>query len=497
MNSSIFLLKKLFAAAILALGLLGLCSCQKKNKPSFIIIAVDRLSFNAFSCSDEKNTVQSGLAALCQESIRYSNAYTTSTQSAAAMGSLLSGSYPFNHSLHRSFDRINPDYPLVPEFFKKAGYRTAFWSGGPSILKKTGLARGFDVFDDSSFLTTGTFATPLPEQMKALKAWNDESDEPYLALIYNAELESFSENGSSTQIESFDEKLGQVIQKLKSEDMWEKNYVIVTGLQGRSEYNRADENAFTNLHTENINVAFFIKPPRQKGDEGTNLKIDTPSSVADFGYSLIKMADPEYSISPGKNFPVWDYSALWGKNELGGINTGANRKIVVESADTWSQNLSLKFASIAGHYIFIEGGQNKLFNRLNDGLETIDIARSSPDLANECFNDLSELHKKTGSEIWNGPSTEERQLAEINRRYWESPEQRQMLFEYEKKRLAKEKRPHPLSTLLIYFQNVKKEKDTAYDDARRASYNLALENSWGLWNWNRTWSQPGVTTENQ
>src|SRR6476620_7886720 len=100
MKSSTFLLKNSFAAAVLALSLLSLCSCQKKNKASFVILAVDRLSFNGFSCVDEKASALSGLAALCQESIRYTNAYTTSTQPAAAMGSFLTGAYPYNHSLH-------------------------------------------------------------------------------------------------------------------------------------------------------------------------------------------------------------------------------------------------------------------------------------------------------------------------------------------------------------------------------------------------------------
>lgn len=497
MKSATFLHKKFIAAAMLVLSLLSLCSCQKKNKASFIILAVDRLSFNAFSCSDEKSSAQSGLAALCQESIRYTNAYTTSTQPAAAMGSFLSGTYPYNNSLHRSFDRINPDLPLLPEFFKKAGYRTAFWSGGPSILKKTGLSRGFDLFDDASFLNQINFTTSFSEQVKSFSNWVEESDEPYMAVIYNSELESFTANGSTNQIETFDEKLGRFIQELKSQGLWEKNYFVVMGLQGRSEYSRTDENSFSNLHTENINVAFFIKTPRQKGDEGINLKVDSPSSLSDFGYSMIRMADSTFARTTDHTFPIWDYSSLWSKSQLIGATPSFARKIVTESPDTWKKDLKIKFANVFGNYIFIEGEVASLFNRLNDGLETINLAKTSPELISENTVSLSELHKRTGSEIWAGPSVEEREIAEVNRRYWNSPEQREILFENEKKRLANEKKPHPLSTLLIYFQNTKKEKDLSYDEARRMSYNLAMENSWGLWDWNKPWPQPGVITENQ
>jgi len=497
MKSSTFLLKKKFAAAVLALSLLSLCSCQKKNKPSFIILAVDRLSFNAFSCSDEKSSAQSGLAALCQESIRYTNAYTTSTQPAAAMGSFLSGTYPYKNSLHRSFDRINADLPLLPEFFKKAGYRTAFWSGGPSILKKTGLARGFDVFEDSSFLNQINYTTSFSDQVKSFSNWTEESDEPFMSVIYNTELESFTESTVATQIETFDEKLGRFIQELKTRDLWEKNYFVVMGLQGRSEYSRTDENSFSNLHTENINVAFFIKPPRQKGDEGINLKVDSPSTLADFGYSMIRMVDPGFNRIPDHAFSVWDYSPLWSKSKLSGSTPPFSRKLVSESPDTWNKKLRIKFASIFGSHIFIEGNEPALFNRLNDGLETINLAKTSPELILENTSVLEELHKRSGSSVWSGPSEEEREIAETNKKYWNTPEQRELIFENEKKRLAKEKRPHPLSTLLIYFQNTKREKDSAYDEARRISYNLAMENSWGLWDWNKPWPQPGVMTENQ
>ena len=225
MKSSIwFFFKEHFAAAVLLTGLALLSSCQKKHKPSFVILAVDRLSFNAFSCNDEKNNSLSGLRTLCQESVRYTNAYTTSTQSAAALGSLLSGVYPYQHSLHRSFDRINPDYPLLTEYFKKNGYRTAFWSAGPSILKKTGLSRGFDLFDDSTFLTQPNYTVPFTEQVKLFKSWVEESVDPFFTVIYNADLDSpATEENSQSKLEVFDEKLGEFIKDLKENDLWEKN----------------------------------------------------------------------------------------------------------------------------------------------------------------------------------------------------------------------------------------------------------------------------------
>ena len=137
MKTAKFLLIKFSGPCFFCLLVLwAFTSCSKKEKPSFLIIAADQLSFGSFFCGEDKTSTYSGLNTLCQESIRFSNAYTTSTQTAAAMGSLLSGLYPFQHQLHRSFDRISAKVPLVQEILKKQNYRTSFWSGKPTVLKK-------------------------------------------------------------------------------------------------------------------------------------------------------------------------------------------------------------------------------------------------------------------------------------------------------------------------------------------------------------------------
>ena len=323
------LFKVLIILLLIVTGLWSLTSCQDIKKPSFIIVAADQLSFNSFSCNEDRATGISGLNTLCQESIRFTNAFTTSTQTAAAMGSLLSGAYPYQHRLHRSFDRINPEQPLLQEFFKSANYRTSFWSGNPAILKKTGLSRGFDVFDDSSFLNQSMYSMNFKEQTILFRNWANESALPFFSVIYTSELESLNEGETQiSSIENFDDKLGLFFNELKAANLWESNYVVVLGLQGKSEYNRPNESAFSNLHSENTNVALFVKPPRQKGDEGINWKIDGAVNLADLGYSLIKTINPLYTLIKDLRFPVWEFSGLWMKNE----NLSADsRKLIVSS----------------------------------------------------------------------------------------------------------------------------------------------------------------------
>ena len=484
-------------AALLSALFLSFSSCQKTKRPSFLIIAADKLSFNSFSCNEDKGNSGSGLSVLCQEAIRYTNAYTTSTQPAAAMGSLLTGTYPFEHRLHRSFDRISPDSPLTQEFFKKENYRTAFWGSKPSILKKTGLSRGFDIFDDYSFLDQPNYTLSFNNQIHLFENWASESTDPFFSVIYSSDLELLNEGQAEiSSLESFDERLGTFISALKKDNLWESNYIVVLGLQGKSEYSRLNESVFSNLHSENTNIAFFIKPPRQKGDEGVNLKVDTTTSLADFGFSLMKIVNPGLQREPDAEFPVSDFSILWLKNQVEGLNTH-RRKIIIETANTWVKNLELRFAVVLNNYLFLEAGKDELYNRLTDGLETIDVINSQIDFRPEDTAGLSVIRQKINAKKWQEFQPDEYKWVLPNRDYWSKPNSRSEVLEKEKSRLTQEKKSQPLSTLLIYFENPKKEKDPLYEEARRNSYNLSLENIWGLWNPDRKWPQPSVTTETQ
>lgn len=486
--------KVLLHCFILLLGLLSFSSCQKKTKPSFIVLAVDRLSFNSYSCGEDRNNLNSGFNTLCQESIRYTNTYATSTQTAASIASLLTGRYPYEHGIHRNQDRVRPELPQLQEIFKANGYRTAFFSANPNVMRRTGLARGFDVFEDSSFLNQNSYTTRLAEQKKQFENWVEESREPFFSLIYNSDLETLNdEEPNLSKVENFDEKLNQFILFLKKDQLWEQNYVIVMGLQGRSDYERLGETPYSNLHSENMNVAFFIKPPRQKGDEGINLKVDHLRTLADVGLSLIKMIKPEFKAADHDQLTTVDDSPLWTKSDFNStIDSGESisRNILFESVNTWSVPLELRFALLNGHNLQIESQTDEIYNRLNDGLETIDTASSSPEILRQNTALLSALHEKAGAKKWTDYKPEGSQWVDSNRRYWFLSNERDALFEKEKMRLTREQTSQPLSTILIYYLNSKKEKDAIYEEARRASYNLALENIWGLWNPQKKWPLP-------
>ncbi|MBC7466259.1 MAG: sulfatase-like hydrolase/transferase [Bdellovibrio sp.] len=519
-SSKLSLLKVWILLPALVAGLWSLSSCQKQKKPSFLIIAVDRLSFNSFACGEDKQNLNSGLSLLCREAIRFTHAYTTSTQSAAAVGSLLTGLYPAQHKLHRSFDRLQPGTKMVQEVADQAGYQTYFFSGSPTILKKTGLSQGFDIFEDSAFFEKKTYFLDFKYQTEKFLASVQESSDPFFTVIYNSELEALNEGESQiSSLEKLDEKFFKFFSDLKDRKMWEDNYVIVVGLQGKSDYSRYDETPFSNLNSENTRVNLFIKPPRAKGDEGIFWKMDSTVNLADLGASIwasVTDTKPTITNSIDAEYPIVDFSSIWktqNKNFVVPI-----RKVLIEAPDTWNKEISLRLAVLYKNLLHVEDEKPYVYNILTDGLESINIASQQKDFVTDNNADMAALRQQLGFNKWTNYKSKFQNWVFLNREYWSRPNARKSLLDTEFESIKKEKMTQPLSVFLarsliqarrtsdlnlikeidLKQKNItERTKAISFENVKQQSVNLALENIWGLWEADKTWLQSNVILENQ
>lgn len=421
-------LRRFFVCLFLFGALFASTSCQLEGKESYLIIALDHLPSDSINCSEEKLAEPSGLNILCQESVRFTHSYTTSLQPAAAMASLLTGTYPFQHRLNRSFDRLNPRTVLLSDIAQSVGYRTAFFSGSPNILRKTGLARSFEVFDDSIATQPQGFFKDFRKQSEDFLNWAGEESKPFLAVIYNSELESINETDTNTaNIDKIDEKLFTLFRAMKKNNLWEKTYVVLVGLQGNNKYNRLDETNYTNLHSENTSVATLIKPPRSKGDDGISWKSDATISLADVGLTLrnrllawkksvdLKTLQPEPK-TPAE-FAVTDVSAIWSSQQELKI---PERTLVVEAANPWLKDIvEERYALIYRNYLYIEHEKDRIYNTLADGLETIDLSQSNPEVAEIFQKKISLIRAANNNAKWFQRFPLD--LSKLNYDYWSSP----------------------------------------------------------------------------
>ncbi len=390
--------KYVFLFIYFCLGLvfvLGSTSCQSQKRNSILILAFDRLPSDAVTCNDDRMIENSGFATLCKESIRFTHSYTTSLQPAAAMASLLTGQYPYRHNLHRSFDRISDQSQLISQLAQEEKFRTSFFSGSPHILRKTGLSKYFDVFDDSSALTQRNYFKDFKLQTNDFFEWYNEDPQPFLSIIYNSELE-FTNSADGNSLEKLDEKLSAFFDKMKSEKMWGTTTVIVVGLNGVNKFQRLNETAFQNLHSENTQIVTMIKLPRLKGDEGIYWKNDTPIQLADLGKTLPYFLNKNPTIPNNVQNEIFPVIHLWTLLTEKNSAMPILRPLLIEAPNTWTKKLTeAQFAILQNHELYIDTQKPGIFSTLSDRMESTNIYEEKLQNFEKIKIDLNEVRRIT------------------------------------------------------------------------------------------------------
>jgi hypothetical protein len=276
------------------------CSWQARpsKQPHVILITVESLNFEMASCLDDTEDT-GGFDQLCSEALRFTHFYTTSALSQSSLATLFTG---LNATEHKVFTNGNQGLSsTVSTLAEKAlikGYRTAFFSGGPPILAKSGLHQGFEDFVDD-FMRENRFYLPVRDNLeKALGSLRQSPTEPSFVGVFIPDLQfsfvgTFSDDGKereksiNAQKQEVGESLKWFFAELKKENLWDNSYVVVLGLNGDATLSRKNVLWHENLFRENIHTPLFIKMP-------TNVKFEANSfdalvSMKDLGLLLQEM----------------------------------------------------------------------------------------------------------------------------------------------------------------------------------------------------------------
>ncbi len=408
---------------LLFLAISGLfwTSCQSHQQNSVLVFAFEQLSAEDLNCSEELTTSDSGLGLLCKESVRFTHAFTTSLQPAAAMASLLTATYPIQHGLRTSGDRINPQIDLLSDQALKKNYRTGFFSGGPTILKKTGLSRSFEIFDDTIASQDNRFAWSMSSLLNQMSEWIFEVNSPFLTVVY------FSNTDINQPLtDEDDEKLFAFFEMLKRKKIWDTSHIILTGLKGQNKYSRVAETAFSNLHSENTNIAFLYKPPRQKGDDGINWKSDNLISLADIGHSLFCLVE-DCSLMNQKILHSTELEWL----QTHEIQTaGPEQKMLMVEAPNPFEYSQIKYAMRTKTGLFLNSPRPQYFNTLSDRSETIDNYDSKKGdglVSATVLQKILDNSAATRNLKWG--DYKQFKVVQNNLNYWQQPLQRQSIID--------------------------------------------------------------------
>jgi arylsulfatase A-like enzyme len=139
--------------ALVALGAPIVEGSGSDGLPDVVLVSLDTVRADRSSAYGYARPTTPALAELAREAAVFDNAVTTAPWTLPAHVSVFSGQYPDRHRAFGRYSHVALETPWLVEEFRRAGYRTAAYTGGGYVDPQFGFARGFDVYacDDPAF----------------------------------------------------------------------------------------------------------------------------------------------------------------------------------------------------------------------------------------------------------------------------------------------------------------------------------------------------------
>lgn len=191
---------------------------------------------------------------LAATGVRFDLAISPTPQTLPSHASVMTGVYPFRHGLRTDEGhRLADDVPVLAESLQAAGYRTGAVISSALHAEDTGLARGFDDFDDN--LVAGSHVpdrserrTPATDVTVRAAAWLQqprEEQQPRFLWVHYSDCtmpytpppgfaKRVAGNPYDAEIAYVDEQIGSLLDFLRARDELADTLVIVVGSHGES-----------------------------------------------------------------------------------------------------------------------------------------------------------------------------------------------------------------------------------------------------------------------
>ena len=426
------------SATLLALGSI-LLACKADPAParpgrSIIVISIDTLRADHLGCYGYFRDTSPNLDALAEQSVFFDLCLTPIATTLPAHTSLFTGVYPIEHGLLINFKRTVRPFVPVPalrsfaQFAQERGYETAAFVSAVPVGSSTGIAAGFEVFDEPEgeerraeqtsepllawidgerrepfflwvhyFDPHHTYRAPAPFDSRYV---NDEALETYLAEreIKHNVVRPIGDpvktrrvnNGYDGEIRYVDRQVGQLIARLKQRGLWEDSAVILLSDHGES-LGDHDMGGHGYIYREQLHVPLMMKIP-----ELEPRRVSFPMSLVDVLPTTIGLLGEQESWSEflaqasGQDVLASGFSPL----AVFSQRTGRNRKDIRGSA--------YALATADWKYVHESERENRLFDWKRDPFELSDVLPGHEGIAKDLEAQLLQLihtHEESAEKI--------------------------------------------------------------------------------------------------
>lgn len=155
----------------------GACADTKDERPDIVVVVMDTARPDYLSVYGHPRGTSPFLEEFARSGTVYDRAYSTSCWTLPAHASLFTGAAPQKHGATQTRPSLGPELPVLAEELAAAGYRTGGFSANAWVSKTSGLARGFEVFEDRWRRTESPDAGPdVHPTVVAVRDWLSKED---------------------------------------------------------------------------------------------------------------------------------------------------------------------------------------------------------------------------------------------------------------------------------------------------------------------------------
>ena len=306
---------RLIIKPLLVLACLATASCREEPladeaRPAtpVFVISIDTLRSDRLPAYGYEAGRTPAIDAFRKDSVLFRHAYANVPVTLPSHASIFTGQLPHRHSVRDNIGySLRPDTPTLASILRARGYQTGAAISSFVLRRETGIAAGFDFFDDSTPLAAGQTISSMQrdgdQARMALQRWLDRQDDrPALGFLHLYEPhypyapgEPFSSEIPDLydgEIAKADAIVGRFLDDLRQRDLYDSSLIVILSDHGEGlgDHGELEHGVF--LYREAIQVPLLVKLPENRlaGEERTDpvALIDVTPTIL----SLIGVASP-------------------------------------------------------------------------------------------------------------------------------------------------------------------------------------------------------------
>jgi tetratricopeptide (TPR) repeat protein len=380
-----------FRVVLLALAAGG---CAKRGgraaypQAPVVLICIDTLRSDHLPVYGYRNVETPAFDAFRRDAILYERAYTHVPLTLPAHATLFTGRLPADHGIHDNLGyTLSPAVETLAERLRKAGYRTGGAVSAVVLSHISGIARGFDFYDDAVEVTETRQILSRVQRAggatsSALESWitgaASGSREPLFAFLHLYEPHTPYEppepwksrftDPYDGEIAAADDIVGRFFAFLREKGLYDRSLVIVLSDHGEGLFDHGEDEHGIFLYREALQVPLLVKLPGGAGGGGV---VSSPVGLFDVVPSVLALTGVEAKDGdplPGRPLP------------LPGDPSPAPRRLF---AETFYPRIHLGWSDLAaltdGKVHYIHAPRPEFYDLESDPGEKTDLSGGKPE----------------------------------------------------------------------------------------------------------------------